>query len=63
MDLGHLVGKQGVAITPLRPAGTCVIDDQRYDVVSDGGFVTANTRVEVVHTEGTRVVVREVKED
>ncbi|WP_461367965.1 NfeD family protein [Candidatus Darwinibacter acetoxidans] len=63
VDFSHLVGKQGVAITPLRPAGTCVIDGQRYDVVSDGGFVTANTRVEVVHTEGTRVVVREVKED
>jgi len=62
-DLSHLVGKQGVAITPLRPSGTCVIDGQRYDVVSDGGFVKAHTRVEVVLTEGTRVVVREVKED
>jgi len=62
-DLSHLVGKQGVAITPLRPSGTGVIDGQRYDVVSDGGFVKAHTRVEVVLTEGTRVVVREVKED
>ncbi len=62
-DFRHLVGKQGMAITPLRPAGTCVIDGQRYDVVSDGGFVTAHTKVEVVHVEGTRVVVRAVKED
>lgn len=63
VDLRHLVGKQGMAITPLRPAGTCIIDGERYDVVSDGGFVAANSKVEVVLTEGTRVVVREIKED
>ncbi|NLM41348.1 MAG: nodulation protein NfeD [Firmicutes bacterium] len=62
-DFSHLVGKQGMAITPLRPSGTCLIDGQRYDVVSDGGFISANTKVEVVFTEGTRVVVREVKKD
>lgn len=60
-DLSHLVGKQGMAITPLRPSGTCVIDGRRCDVVSEGGFVAANTRVEVVSVEGTRVVVREVE--
>jgi membrane-bound serine protease (ClpP class) len=59
-DFGYLVGQKGVALTPLRPAGTALIDGKRYDVVSDGGFITGNTSVEVVHTEGTRVVVREI---
>ncbi len=59
-NFGHLVGKKGVALTPLRPAGTAVIDGDRYDVVSEGGFVTGNSSVEVVQTEGTRVVVREI---
>lgn len=61
-DFSHLVGKQGVALTPLRPAGTIIIDNKRYDVVSDGGFIARNSQVEVVMTEGTRVVVREIRE-
>lgn len=61
--LDHLVGKHGLAITPLRPAGTIVIGEERYDVVSDGGFVSVNSEVEVVEAEGTRVVVRELKEE
>ena len=62
-DFSHLVGKKGVALTPLRPAGTVIIDEQRYDVVSDGGFIGANSSIEVVKSEGTRVVVREVREE
>ena len=59
-DFSYLVGKKGFALSPLRPAGTAQIDDKRYDVVSEGGFVSANSSVEVVETEGTRVVVREI---
>jgi membrane-bound serine protease (ClpP class) len=62
-DFGHLLGKQGVALTPLRPAGTALIDGKRYDVVSDGGFITGNTSIEVVQVEGTRVVVREISKE
>lgn len=63
VDLSHLVGKQGKAVTPLRPAGTVVIEGRRYDVVSDGSFIARNSKVEVLLTEGTRVVVREIKEE
>lgn len=56
----HLIGKEGRTVTPLRPAGTLVIDGSRYDVVSEGGFISANSFAEVVLTEGTRIVVREV---
>jgi membrane-bound ClpP family serine protease len=34
--------------------------DRFMDVVSDGGFIPAGTRVQVVAVEGTRVVVKEV---
>jgi membrane protein implicated in regulation of membrane protease activity len=34
--------------------------DQFVDVVSDGGFVPAGTRVQVIQVEGTRIVVKEV---
>lgn len=56
----ELVGKEGTALTPLRPSGTAVIDGERYDVVSEGGFVSANSIVKVITVEGTRIVVREL---
>lgn len=62
-DFSFLLGKQGETLTPLRPAGTALIDSERYDVVSEGGFVDPNMPVEVVKVEGTRVVVREISEE
>lgn len=59
-DFGFLLGQRGITITPLRPAGTMTIDGTRYDVVSDGGFISNDVLVEVVLLEGTRIVVREV---
>jgi membrane-bound serine protease (ClpP class) len=52
-----LVGKEGVAITALRPAGAAEIEGRRVDVVTDGVFVDAGRPVRVVSVEGARVVV------
>jgi len=61
-DYSALVGKQGVAISPLRPAGIVKIDDQRYDVVSSGDFIPVNSKVKVVFVEGNRIVVSQIEE-
>jgi membrane-bound serine protease (ClpP class) len=55
-----LLGAIGVASTVLRPAGTVQFGEEFVDVVSDGGFIPAGTRVQVVEVEGTRIVVKEV---
>ncbi|RFB17562.1 nodulation protein NfeD [Bacillus sp. HNG] len=55
-----LIGKQGIALTTLRPSGTAIINDERLDVVTQGNYIERNTRVEVIKTEGSRIVVREV---
>ncbi|MEH7384064.1 nodulation protein NfeD [Bacillus sp. JJ1521] len=57
-----LIGKQGIALTTLRPSGTAIINDERIDVVTQGNFIERNTKVEVIKTEGSRIVVREVTE-
>ena len=57
-DLVSLVGKSGKSITPLRPAGAALINDQRVDVVTPGDFIEAEVEVEVILVEGSRVVVR-----
>lgn len=55
-----LLGAIGVSSTVLRPAGTVQFGEEYVDVVSDGGFIPAGTRVQVVEVEGTRIVVKEV---
>lgn len=57
----QFLGKTGVTATPLRPAGTVIIDDERVDVVADGEFISVGKRVEVHRVEGTRILVREMK--
>lgn len=52
------LGKQGLAISDLRPAGIARFDGERVDVVSDGTFIDAGHSIEVVRIDGNRVVVR-----
>jgi len=67
-DLGYvssanrsdLLDIEGIAMTPLRPSGTAVFNDERVDVVTEGGFIDRNALVKVVKVEGVRVVVREI---
>jgi membrane-bound serine protease (ClpP class) len=56
----ELIGVEGITLTPLRPAGTILIEDERIDVVSEGGFIPKDRKVRIIKTEGSRIVVREV---
>jgi len=62
-DLACYLGCTGVSVTPLRPSGTIEIDQTRLDVVSEGEYIPKEAKVEVINVEGSRVVVRRVKED
>lgn len=53
----RLLGKQGVASSPLRPAGIALIDGVRVDVVSNGDAVDPGEAIVVVRVDGNRVVV------
>ena len=57
------LGRIGIAVTLLRPAGTADFDGELLDVVTEGGLIEPNKRVRIVAVEGTRVVVREEKEE
>ncbi|WP_438825046.1 NfeD family protein [Bacillus sp. JJ1122] len=57
----ELIGVEGITLTPLRPSGTILVDDERIDVVSEGAFISKGIRVRIIKTEGSRIVVREVK--
>lgn len=63
-DLEQYIGQQGLASTPLRPAGTVVLDNgTRLDVVTEGEYVQRGERVEVVRVEGVRIVARSLGKD
>lgn len=61
--LSDLVGKEGVAVTNLRPSGTVRIENRRIDVVTRGDFIEKGAAVEVVKVEGSRVVVKQKQAD
>lgn len=53
-----LVGKEGEAVTDLRPSGTVLIGDSRIDVVTEGDYLAKGSKVKVVKESGSKVVVR-----
>jgi membrane-bound serine protease (ClpP class) len=53
-----LVGKEGVAVTILRPSGRIEINDQVYDAYTRGEYVELGSKVTVVSQQGTSLQVR-----
>lgn len=60
-DLRSLTGKEGIALTPLRPAGTAEIEGERQDVISEGTFISVGTKIRVIRVEGGRVLVQPIR--
>ncbi len=60
-DLAAWVGKNGVAMTNLRPSGTVMIGDIRLDAVTDGDYVSSGTPVKVILVSGNRMVVEKIE--
>ena len=56
-----LVGREGVALTDLRPSGTVLIGEERVDAVSESEWIEDGTTVRVVSSEGYRHVVRPIR--
>ena len=60
-DLVSWKGKQGEAITDLRPSGTVMLEGKRLDAVTDGEYVDAGTPVVVTLVSGNRIVVDKIE--
>ncbi|MFH1513632.1 MAG: NfeD family protein [Bacillota bacterium] len=57
-DMDVFIGKEGVVITTLRPAGMAEIEGVRLNVVSDAEFIPKGTPVRVTSVDGPSVIVR-----
>ncbi len=56
----ELIGRTGIAHTPLRPTGVVMIDEQRYDAATEGDFVDKGETVEVAALNGFQIKVKKV---
>jgi membrane protein implicated in regulation of membrane protease activity len=51
-ELEKYLGKEGVAVTTLRPAGMALIEGKRVNVVTDGEYIEKDEPVKVSEVEG-----------
>lgn len=59
-DYSNYMGKEGIVLTLLRPAGLVDIDGVQLDVISEGQYVEPGTRIKVVSVSGSRILVKRV---
>ena len=57
-DTSALLGKEGITLTVLRPAGMAEFDGVKTNVVSDGEFIGKSAKVTITQIEGARIVVK-----
>ena len=53
-----LHGKEGIAVTALRPIGAIEAEGTRLNAASDGDFIEKGTAVVIIGAEGDHLVVR-----
>jgi membrane-bound serine protease (ClpP class) len=56
-ELKKFIGKTGMTLTPLRPAGIIDVEGSRLDVLTRGEFIEKGKEVKIIDIEGSRIVV------
>lgn len=54
------VGKEGVAVTDLRPIGIVLIGTERHDATSDAEYIESGTKVRVTIADPSQLRVRSI---
>ena len=59
-DLKLLSGKEGIAITPLRPSGIVEVNGKKLNALTRGEYVDSNTKIKIISVEGNKIVIEAV---
>ncbi len=59
-DLRALIGREGIALTILRPTGTGEFGEMRLDVIADGEFIAKGSPIKIIDIEGFRILVAKI---
>ncbi len=62
MRLNQLIGKEGITLTFMRPAGKVEIDGEIYDATSYAGLIDKDEKVVVTRFENSQLVVEKTDE-
>ncbi len=57
-EVRKLVGKKGVALSDLRPAGIGMFNGKRVDVITEGDYIEKDEKIIVIAEEGSKVIVK-----
>jgi len=55
-----LIGKEGVALTDLKPMGHIFIEDERAQALSEAGYISKGMPVTVIRGRGAYLIVRTI---
>lgn len=58
--LAFFLGKNGKAVTPLRPSGTGDFNGVRLDVLTRGEFIEKGAAITVEEIKGKKIIVKEI---
>lgn len=56
-DLSELIGKKGTTLSSLRPTGKVLVEDVKYDAVTDGDFIERGAQITVVGIRSNQLIV------
>lgn len=53
-----LIGREGVALTDLKPSGHIVIEDEKFQALSETGYISKGAPVTVIRGRGAYLIVK-----
>jgi len=59
----EFIGKKGVALSDLKPAGHIKVEGKRMQAVSKTGYLVKGTKIEVIGGQGAHLIVKIIVED
>ena len=59
-ELKGLIGKKGIAVTPLRPSGIVEVNGKKLNVITVGEYIESNARIKIINVEGNKIVVKKI---
>lgn len=58
----NLIGKEGIALTDLKPTGFIIVEGKKIDASSSGEFIPKNSKVKIISVDGIKITVKKIEE-
>lgn len=59
----ELVGKEGKALTDMRPVGTIKVEEKEYSAVSNGQWISREDSIQIMDVDGTKILVKKIQDN